>query len=413
MKDRRIFVNINFLGKQFKVDGVLGDEFIELNFPNGNDELINAMYPHFFDHINCFSYEGNSMLLENIKPISKQTRFNSNMTVDTIRYSYDTIILNPSKDNLYSLISFKIDKANLLFKLKSFETRFFDEYEVFLGGFDVVGDKINYFKFYENCDIAIFRTFDNFVRSETLFDLNVNQYILFMLKYKTPTSVDVIRKDIDCIKSYIEFLINETTTVYDVVGINSGNELDTKFTTNKCELYRGNKIIRFRDSEDAIKDNIVGWREFYTKYYESFNLWKKTIYNVTIDNNDIFIWECQALECLCQLDEHLYSVAKRISEERAKENGAKNTSPNIIDYLTVVSDIIGNNIFNKYFKLVKNTRDKYTHYNPNKYVNLEQVKTAKNIIDFFFISLIYKYFLGDMKNALSLLVNPDVLKVKK
>ena len=134
MNDTRIFVDIIFKEKHFKIDGLLNDSFIELNLPNGDQEFINVLYPLFSKQLICFTYEGNKILLENIRTISKNTRFNANLTVDTIRYSYENKIINPSQDNLYKKIIFKIDKANLIFKLKSFDTRFCEENKEYLGG---------------------------------------------------------------------------------------------------------------------------------------------------------------------------------------------------------------------------------------------------------------------------------------
>lgn len=209
------------------------------------------------------------------------------------------------------------------------------------------------------------------------------------------------------IKQYIEFLCSQEIQL---LNISFSSDKDSGFSLAEiivAPIIIPNTYIKaidsnpYRKSKEDFFAGLHGWLENNEKYERVIEIWKKTIYNTSVSDEDIFVWRCQAFELLCALTDE-------IKDEAYNNLAPDQSNPNVRNYLTVVSSKydIGKP-FAQYFSDVKDVRDKLTHNNPKKTVTEDQIKNAYGLINHFLVASISK--LIGIKCRLPLLI----LKVKE
>lgn len=76
----------------------------------------------------------------------------------------------------------------------------------------------------------------------------------------------------------------------------------------------------------TIVEGINQWLLHYEPYKEVINIWKKTIYNRHVSDEDVFIWRCQSLELLCTLYKPL------LDEAKSQIKNPKQSFPNLSNF---------------------------------------------------------------------------------
>lgn len=202
-------------------------------------------------------------------------------------------------------------------------------------------------------------------------------------------TVEAVAKvsEIDCIDSLIallvkvrecfEFLIDDEIFV-DRIVYSDGVGTSIEIINNKLLMSKNDCLFNRTslDKPEAVEKSINQWLSQYETYKEVVNIWKKTIYNRQVSDEDVFIWRCQSLELLCTLYKPLFDEAKQRIKEPKKQS-----FPNLSNFLGALNTkrkfIVCDNA---YFDEVKKVRDVYTHYNPKKHISKREWWNASHLI---------------------------------
>jgi len=191
-------------------------------------------------------------------------------------------------------------------------------------------------------------------------------------------SIDSVVSLLVRVREYFEYLIGKeimvdkaTITGEDGTAIEIIND---KFLMSKCDCIFNDMSTQ---KSDIIINGLNQWLSRYETYEEVIRIWKKTVYNSYVSEEDVFIWRCQALELLCTLHRPLLDEAKRYIKVPQKQPDT-NLS-NFLEGLNAKKHFI--NCDNSYFADAKDVRNKYTHYNPKKHITERQWWNASHMID--------------------------------
>lgn len=179
------------------------------------------------------------------------------------------------------------------------------------------------------------------------------------------------------VRECFEFLIDREINV-DQIVYSDGLGESIEIINDKSLMSKNDCLFNQTSQEkpETVVKNLNQWLLHYETYKEVIYIWKKTIYNRQVSDEDIFIWRCQSLELLCTLYEPLFLEAK----QQMKNPGPK-TDPNLYHFLKAL------NVKHRfiecdktYFIEVKNVRNVYTHYNPKKHVSEREWWNASHLI---------------------------------
>ena len=178
------------------------------------------------------------------------------------------------------------------------------------------------------------------------------------------------------VREYFEFMIDREIYV-DRVAYSDGLGASIEVLNDKLLMSQNDCLINEVSLEQpkTIVEGINQWLLHYEPYKEVINIWKKTIYNRHVSDEDVFIWRCQSLELLCTLYKPLLDEAK--SQIKNPKQSFPNLS-NFLDALNIKHEFI--KCDKDYFDEVKDVRNVYTHYNPDKHVSEREWRNASYII---------------------------------
>lgn len=194
--------------------------------------------------------------------------------------------------------------------------------------------------------------------------------------------------NIDCINSlitplvkvreYFEFLI-DTEIYVDRIVYSDGMGTSIEILNDRLLMSQNDCFVNKISLEkpETIVEGINKWLLHYESYKEVMSIWRKTIYNRQISDEDVFIWRCQSLELLCTLCKPLFDEAKHHIK-----NPKRQSFPNISNFLEALNSKHKFIECDKtYFNEVKYVRNVYTHYNPEKHISEREWRNASHLIE--------------------------------
>lgn len=207
--------------------------------------------------------------------------------------------------------------------------------------------------------------------------LNNDGTIDIVAKTSDVDGIDALIAPLVKVREYFEFLIDKEIYVDRVVysdGVGTSLEiLNDRLLMSQNDCFVNEKCL---EKPEEILKGINQWLLHYEPYKEVIHIWRKTIYNRQVSDEDVFIWRCQSLELLCTLYEPLLVEAKQ-----QMENPSPKAAPNLSHFMQAL------NIKRKfiecdksYFNDVKHVRNVYTHYNPKKHVSERQWWNSSHLI---------------------------------
>lgn len=206
------------------------------------------------------------------------------------------------------------------------------------------------------------------------------------------------------VREYFEFLVNKEIAVDQVVysdgaGISIEILNDTFLVSKNICVF--DKVSLKRPNE--ILNGLNAWISSYELYKEVISIWRKTIYNRYVSEEDIFIWKCQSIELLCTLYEPLFVESKNFIQ-----NPKQQSSPNLKNFLEALNKKYNFIKCDKvYFDEVKKVRNVYTHYNPKKHVSEREWWNASHLIGIALDAALQYVFKMDVKEAELIFLKPQ------
>lgn len=178
------------------------------------------------------------------------------------------------------------------------------------------------------------------------------------------------------VREYFEFLIDKEIYV-DRIVYSDGVETSIEILNDRLLMSQNDCLVNEISIEkpDIIAKGINQWLLHYEPFKEVISIWRKTIYNRQVSDEDVFIWRCQSLELLCTLHKPLFDEAKH------QIKNPKQSFPNLTNFLEALNTkhkFI--NCDKSYFDEVKDVRNVYTHYNPNKHISEREWRNASHLI---------------------------------
>ena len=206
--------------------------------------------------------------------------------------------------------------------------------------------------------------------------VNAGEKIYAYVSVSNFSNIDFLLSLMIKVREYFEFLVDSEILVDQAVYFDdSGNGIEI---LNDELLISKNFYVFDKESvkiPEKIMEGLNKWLAQYKTYEEVILIWKKTIYNKHVSAEDVFIWRCQALELLCTLYAPLFSEAKACIQQ------SKQVEPNLVNFLEALSKkhkFIECETF--YFYEVKNVRNVYTHYNPQKHITEREWWNSSHLI---------------------------------
>ena len=318
---------------------------------------------------------------------SQQTLALSSSGMGTLTGSFESLIKQKSPFEKYLSVTFSFVDIEKIFPLIEFQVSRTDYHgPVYISRPALDQEK---YTINDTLSAAIISRFDG-IPSDPCAEIHISQEKYISVNSKTEKTAIELLELLSSIKQYIEFLCSQEIQLLDI-GFSS--KKDSGYSLAEvvaAPLLIPNTFVKkidsnpYRQSKEDFFAGLHGWLENNEKYSRVIEIWKKTIYNTSVSDEDIFVWRCQAFELLCALTDE-------IKVEAYNNLAPDQSNPNVRNYLTVVSsryDIARS--FSDYYSDVKDVRDKLTHNNPKKTVTEDQIKNAYGLINHFLIATIAK-----------------------
>ncbi len=309
-----------------------------------------------------------------------QHSFN-NAGINTIMGKFDRLVCEEELNKKYDIISFSFEGIEKLFPLESFDTEFggTDKEIIFSKGKHEIISK----NLIDNIACTIESSFTGVYKSKKLYNLDVKQTKVIRLEFESTKTIDELLEVLYKIKKYFEFILKQEIKLTNI-NISNGNSTHRQGKLVYDTILIPQTFIKEIDKSfkpvdaDVFFKGLNGWLREYEKCSEVIRLWQKTIYNSNVSPEDLFLWKCQAFELLCSLYSNIHEKANLLKEK-------KQANPNLKNYMSAVSSIykLCETLDKKYYKDVKDVRDKLTHNNPMKTISEDQKKNAFSLIDYF------------------------------
>lgn len=300
--------------------------------------------------------------------------------------SFTRLVRETHPDKTYRSVRFRFSGMEQLFPYERFVTQFEDNEN------SLTFTKQNIEKLHHvlhgGIDCVIESEFSGVQSSDHLFELNVTQQKVIKLSFSEKRTIDDLLSIVKVVKQYFEFLLKqeiqlETVVFYDVGDFREGTLLSDPVLRPKT-FVKSIKEKPYRATIEKMFKGLDGWLAGYDKYSGVIALWQKTIYNLNVSEDDLFIWRCQAFELLCTITEDIFVKANSLK-------GKNQANPNLRNFLNAVKALYGTlNVDSLYFKDIKEVRDKLTHNNPQKSVTDAQKKNAHELINWALVKTLAK-----------------------
>lgn len=306
--------------------------------------------------------------------------------VSAISGTFSRVIKERKMSQKYNMVSFRFKGIEKFFPLISFVTT----EETGDGDFSISkGENVPLsHTFSDGTVVTVESRYQGTYQSSELYNLDISQVKVITIQVPQKKTVDDLLVLVSQVKQYFEFISDQEILLEKVCFCNCEEKHHHSELISDSILIPKTYIKPIKDNpyhgtqEELIK-GLEGWLFSYGKYKEVFLIWEKTIYNVNVAPEDLFIWRCQAFELLCTLESTIYERAKKKTDKKQQE-------PNLKNFLSVSSNIysILPNLHEQYYADVKLVRDKLTHHNPRKSITDDQKKNSYTLIKYFWISVL-------------------------
>lgn len=207
--------------------------------------------------------------------------------------------------------------------------------------------------------------------------LNNDGVVELVTKIRDVDCIDALIAPLVKVREYFEFLIDKEIYVDQAVYLDEDGT-SIEILNDRLLMSQNDCLVNEKSIEkpEAILKGINQWLFHYELYKKVIRIWRKTIYNRQVSDEDVFIWRCQSLELLCTLHEPLLVEAKR-----RIRNPKQNPNPNLSHFLEALNTKRKFIECDKcYFNDAKHVRNVYTHYNPEKQVSERQWRNSSHLI---------------------------------
>lgn len=228
----------------------------------------------------------------------------------------------------------------------------------------------NYFGNIPKCEI------DNSMPENQWGLVKNDETVKFITHLKNVGSLEMLISLLIKVRGYFEFLTGHEIAVNNIVfsdRYESIQILNDRFLMTERDCWFNEACL---EKPEALVRGVNQWILHYETYEEVLGIWKKTIYNKYVSDEDVFIWRCQALELLCTLYSPLFQEAEK------QKNNPSQQNPNLANFLEALNNkcafISDKNVD---FSVVKNVRNVYTHYNPQKHITEREWRNASFLIE--------------------------------
>lgn len=312
-----------------------------------------------------------------------QSKFFSSSGMGMLKGVFERLIMQNSPSELYDSISFVFKDIERVFPLLEIRVGNQDQNKLLSLSQD---EPKNHFCIVDEGISGTITSHFQGIPSDPCVEIHITQEKTIELSFEQSKTADELLNVLSKAKLYIEFLLSQEIQLTSIRLINKEKHYISQVLADS--LFSPYTFIKpidstpYRHSVEDFFAGLHGWLANIEKYSRVIDIWKKTIYNTNVSDEDIFIWRCQAFELLCALTDE-------IKEEAYKVLAPDQSNPNVRNYLSVVSsryDIARS--FSDYYSDVKDVRDKLTHNNPKKTVTEDQIKNAYGLINHFLIATI-------------------------
>ena len=321
--------------------------------------------------------------------------------------TFNRLVKTASDQQYYKSARFSFDGIEKLFKYEQFITEHENGRLVFIKAeSEMLQQDLT-----DSISCKVQSSFNGITESTELTELH-----LFQDKTITLFSSEKIRLDewltiLDRVKSYFEFILKQEVRIRDV-----DFSTDESFYRDDARLIVDDLLIPstfikkvpdnpYRGSEKDLLIGLAAWMKNYDKYKQVISIWRKTILNMNVSEDDLFIWRAQAFELFCTITEAVHNQAQQYI------NG-KQQYPNLKNYMKAVETVYKIGVRDEtYYTHTKDVRDYLTHNNPNKKVDERKKKNSYKLIEYFLTKSLATVM--DIKHiSFSLSLNPFFVRTE-
>lgn len=312
-----------------------------------------------------------------VKFFSKEVQLMNNGIL-TLYGSFSRLIREYESDQKYSTISFAFDGIERLFRYEKFESDYSqNDIAIHKNGSIRIEQQLT-----DSLSCIVHSYYEGVIASTDLYHINLKQDKRITIESTNLLDADEWITIIQKIKLYFEFVINQEIRVRDVRFSNKENDVRKKATLVSDQLLSPKTYIKvveerpYNGTEQELLAGLSRWMNHFNEYKRTIEIWQKTIYNVNVQAEDVFIWEAQAFEILCETNKKIYDLAVSLKAPNQKY-------PNLYNYLLAAQTELN---FSKhedvYYYDIKEVRDYYTHNNPDKSITSNQKTNSFRLIHY-------------------------------
>lgn len=296
--------------------------------------------------------------------------------VMTLRGTFNRLIREKQPNQEYQYASFTFHEIEKLFPIDQFETHHTEKELIFEKKIkDPVEQQLN-----DSLCCDVQSTLIGTVEGD-LFNLDLLQTQRIWLRSNVRRTVDEWTEIIDKVKAYLEFVLNQEIGVEDVILGQAERHSGSTARLIADPILIPKSYLKevkdnpYRGTSEELLSGLAGWYQGFDEYQRAIEIWQKTIYNLNVSAEDLFLWRAQAFELLCTINQEIHNKAVSLRAE-------KQAFPNLKNNLIAAIDELGlGNIDEAYYSDAKNVRDYFTHNNPDKEVDDRQKKNSYKLMD--------------------------------
>lgn len=306
----------------------------------------------------------------------------------TLYGSFKRLVKEYNINQRFQVACFSYDGIERLFHYEKFET------DTSYNGIDIHKKESSHIEqtLTDSLTCCVDSLFYGVVKSTDLYHLDLRQDKRISLFSNTALSIEDWIEIIRRAKLYFEFVINQEIQIRDVHMSSKKPRPHDAATLISDELLASKTFVReieekpYIGTEQELLEGLSGWLLHYEDFCRVIEIWQKTIYNVNVSDEDIFVWEAQAFEAFCETQANIYSKSESMKT-------TKHTFPNLRNYLLAAQEVFGfSSLDESYYKDAKDVRNFFTHNNPNLEITERQKKNSYKLIHSFLRRCIAKEF---------------------